>query len=307
MVYEALQILFCKALPERVRSIHRSLPRFYTVLRREYEPHDRGIGWIQRSFTVRRLPVVKRGVILFKRTLKRVMIRFISLNDDVSGAVRAPCSACDLCDQLERALGAAIVRKVQRCICRDYADQRDVRKIQTLCDHLRADEDVSFASAEGIQYVRVGVPACGRIHVHPEYTGCRKKLAHFFLDALRARAEKLDEATCGFGTGTRRTLPLAAVVADQHFSRLMICHRHIAAFALDDVTAGAAVDERGMPPPVDEQHSLLARVETIRKCPYQSAGKDSLVALGELAVMFTLGTALYFAFVNKNLSKQINK
>ena len=31
------------------------------------------------------------------------------------------------------------------------------------------------------------------------------------------------------------------------------------------------------------------------------------VALGELAVMFTLGTALYFAFIKRNISRQINK
>jgi hypothetical protein len=62
----------------------------------------------------------------------------------LTAALAAPRATCHLGEQLKGALAGAEVRQVHRDIGVHDADQRDIRKVESLCDHLRAQQDVDF-------------------------------------------------------------------------------------------------------------------------------------------------------------------
>ena len=206
------------------------------------------------------------------------MLRLVSLNNHPSGIVRAPCPARDLRNQLERPLRAAVIGQVQRHIRRDHADQRNLREIQPLRDHLCADHHVRLARSEPPEQLFVRVLFTGGVHVHAHRPRIRKKAIHLFLDLLRARAEILDIPSFAFGASHRRKHLIAAVMAFQQIFGLVIRHRHIALRAFNDVSARAAGHERRMPAAIDEQHCLLARVQTIAQRRSELSGENRMIA-----------------------------
>src|SRR5206468_11606766 len=57
-------------------------------------------------------------------------------------------TAGDLRDQLESALAGAKIRNVQAQVRVDDSDERDIGKVQSFGDHLRADENVDLCEPE---------------------------------------------------------------------------------------------------------------------------------------------------------------
>jgi len=71
-------------------------------------------------------------------------------------------------DQLKRPLGGAEVGQVQRRVGIDHADERDVRKIQSLGDHLRPQQDADRAVAKPLERLAVRAGVAHRVGVHPQ-------------------------------------------------------------------------------------------------------------------------------------------
>ena len=88
-----------------------------------------------------------------------------------TGFFSTPCPATgaarDLSEQLEGPLARAEVRQVQREVRVNDADQRHVREVQALRDHLRADEHVELAASKGAENAgdRATTPHAARISV----------------------------------------------------------------------------------------------------------------------------------------------
>ena len=79
------------------------------------------------------------------------MIRLITLHDHAAGKNAAAGTPLHLRQKLKRALFAAVIGQVQRHIRCNHAHERDVGKIVSLGDHLRADEYLCLPFAEGGQ------------------------------------------------------------------------------------------------------------------------------------------------------------
>ena len=81
---------------------------------------------------------------------------------------------------------------MQRQVGVDDADQRHVREMQSLGDHLRADEDVDLAGAEIAEDAPVIVLALQDVGVHARDAGVGEELRQRVLDLLRAEAGVAD-------------------------------------------------------------------------------------------------------------------
>ena len=87
-------------------------------------------------------------VILIAGGADAVMMRRVGLDDHAARALAASRASRDLGQQLERSLGGAEVGQVQRHVGEDDRGQRDAGKIETLGDHLRADQNIDLAGAK---------------------------------------------------------------------------------------------------------------------------------------------------------------
>ena len=98
----------------------------------------------------------------------------------------------------QRALARAKIRLMQRKVGVNDADERDVRKMQPLRDHLRADKDVGLARAKIAEHFPVIVLALHRVSVHAFDARVRKKLGECLFNFLRARAGKTNPGIFAF-------------------------------------------------------------------------------------------------------------
>src|SRR5215471_6036480 len=88
------------------------------------------------------------GEIVVPRKLDRGTEGCISLHEYFTRHFAAARAAGDLGEKLKGAFARAEIGQMQSEIGVDNPDQRDVRKVQTLRDHLCADEDVDLAGAK---------------------------------------------------------------------------------------------------------------------------------------------------------------
>ena len=86
--------------------------------------------------------------------------------NDISGA------AGDLGQQLKCAFTGSKIRHVQSYIGVDDPDQRDIGKIESFRDHLRADKNIDFANSKRMERLSVRIFSAHGIRVHSG-RGCR--------------------------------------------------------------------------------------------------------------------------------------
>ena len=141
---------------------------------------------------------VKTDEVVAARVLDRRMKRRECLHEHFALDVAAPGAAGDLREQLKGAFARAKIRLMQRKIGVNDADERDVRKMQALGNHLGADEDVGLAGAKIAEHLPVIVLALHRVGVHALDARLRKKFGERFLDPLRARAGKTNRGVFAF-------------------------------------------------------------------------------------------------------------
>ena len=170
---------------------------------------------IQKQRPIPDLLLVKSLIVLPRGQLHRVVLRLVGLDHDFPRPNPAPCAARRLCEQLERALRRPVVLRVQRDVREQDAHERHLRKIMSLHDHLRPDEDVRLLLPERGQDLLVAALRLRGVGVHPQDPRARELLQKILLDLLRPGLESRDIRRAALRT-LRKLKPLIpAIVADE--------------------------------------------------------------------------------------------
>src|SRR5437667_127828 len=201
------------------------------------------------------------------------------LHEHAAPARAAPRSSCHLGDKLKRPLARAKIGKMQAGVGIHDTDDRDVRKIESLGDHLRAEQDVHVPAGHAVQNVVVRPLARGGIEVHPGDSGPRITHAHKALELLGAEATKPLGDVPTHRTRLGDWFLVAAVMAAQRRRRLVYGERNRALGTAGDVAAGGTLHERRETPAIEQQDDLLTAVErgptATRRSPRRSARQAS--------------------------------
>ena len=112
--------------------------------------------------------------------------RRISLHKNFACCFTTTRTTSDLGQELKGPLACAEVRHMEREIGVDDSDQRHIRKMQTLRDHLGADEDVDLARAEVTQRLAICLFARHRVRIHAAHDRSWKNLGNSRFDLLGA-------------------------------------------------------------------------------------------------------------------------
>ena len=225
------------------------------------------------------LTLVEFFVILPRGGQNDRMQRAVRLYHGAAGVKSAACAPDHLRDERKRALTGAVVLCVQALVGIEHADQRDVLEIQSLCHHLRADEDVRLALAEPGEQALMRALGVHGVRIHAEHPRGREPLVQLLLQLLRAgrfgeqaRAAAL-RAFAGYLDGS------AAVVAHRAAGNRMVGHRGRAGRALRHPAAHAAADHAAVAAPVEEQDSLFALFERADELAFQIRPDDAAPSL----------------------------
>src|SRR5438552_5483170 len=114
----------------------------------------------------------------------------IGMHLHFASVLAAPRAASDLFQQREQTLGCAKLGAVQRVVRPQYADQRQLRKIVTLCQHLRADQDVGLPPSDRIAHRLEGSFARGTVAVDSQHAGSWMEDRESALESLRAESKR---------------------------------------------------------------------------------------------------------------------
>src|SRR6202035_5667140 len=189
--------------------------------------------------------------VVMARELDRRTERGRTLDEDFSSHVASPGAPGDLRQQLKRPLSSAKIWHVQADIRVDNANQRDVRKIKTLGNHLRPDQNVDFASSKRLQRLSIGVFPRHRIGVHSRDCCGWKEFAHRALDLLGSIPGVANRDVTAFRAFSRRQSRMSAEMAFQPVFTLMKGERDTAIRTVADKTALIADQRSGESSPVE--------------------------------------------------------
>src|SRR5207247_11181436 len=89
-------------------------------------------------------------------------------------------------EQLKGPFAGSEIWLVQAEVGVNDADQRDVRKVQPLRNHLRADEDVDLPGAKIAEDAPVIVLGLQRVRIHAAHARVREQFRERVLDLFRA-------------------------------------------------------------------------------------------------------------------------
>src|SRR5277367_2550678 len=229
----------------------------------EREQRDAADGRIFQLFAKFNFLFVKTVEVVAARELDRRMKRRERLHKHLALHIAATGATGDLREQLEGAFARAKIRLMQREVGVDDADERDVRKMQPLRDHLRADEDVNFARAKITEHFAVIILALHRVGVHALDARLGKKFRERLLDFLRARAGKTDRGIFAFRANQRNFFDVAANVAGEFLFLPVKREREAAIRAIANVTALRALQRSRVAAPVQKQNCLFAAIKSL--------------------------------------------
>ncbi len=142
------------------------------------------------------------------RELHRRAVGCECLDKNLAFDLAAARASCDLSEELKRALGSAEVGHVQCEIGIEHADESDIGKVESFCDHCVPMRDVDLLRAEVPQRIAELVLPCHAVGVHTTDAGLGKTSHdHHLLHALGAEAAKRMEGSLQLGHllgGSRR-------------------------------------------------------------------------------------------------------
>src|ERR1051325_4110170 len=231
----------------------------------EGQEGDPAEGWIPELLAELEFLLVKAGEVMAAGELNGRVKGSESLYDDFAFDVAAAGAARNLGEQLKGALAGAEIWLVQRQIGVNDPDQSDIGEVETLGNHLRAEQDVNFAGAEIAQDAAEIVLALEGVGIHAFDSRVRKEFGQGVLDLLRADASIADlrVAAVFIGTGRRHRLGVRADVAHQLLILAMERQRDTAIGTAGDVAAHRALQRAGEAAPIQKQNDLLFAFETL--------------------------------------------
>ena len=210
--------------------------------------------------------------------LDGVVLRLIRLQDHPPAQQAAARPTRHLRQHLEGALARAEVRQIEADIRTDHADQRHHRQIESLGDHLRADQHVGLAVHEALQDGIVRCLCRGGIGVPAQHARGGKGLHHRLLHLLRAGAEVADALRVAARAQRGLWRGVIAAVAAQHLAVAVVGERGVAARAAHDEAAVPAEHVGGLAAPVEEEDGLFLAGERIAQRAPQRPAEHARVA-----------------------------
>ena len=112
----------------------------------------------------------------------------VGLDDHLAGTIAATGTARHLFQQVVGALPCAEVRQLEGEVGIDHAHERDLGKVETLCDHLGAQQNGAIGRIELLEQLFVRILAARGIGIHANNGDIlRKHLVQCVLDLLSAQ------------------------------------------------------------------------------------------------------------------------
>ncbi len=206
----------------------------------------------------------------------RVVLRHQRLDDGEAGAIASSRASRDLRQQLKGPLGSTKIGETQADIGGHHADQRHVRKIMPLGDHLRADQHVELAARKTVQGMSTRLPLRRTESRSMRASlGLRKVRSNLRLDALSAKADTLEIRRRAFGARARHGLRKVAVVAARPpvVAPGVNGQRHAAVRTLERRSTLAADDRGGKTAAIQENQRLFPAHESIGQSVAQGSAQ----------------------------------
>lgn len=138
----------------------------------------------------------------------------------------------------------------------DDANQRDIGEVESLGNHLRAEQDSHFSCPKLRQGLFVAPRLLHRVAVHSQGRIVRKAsfdLRFQFLCSKAGKADAVEPALRALGGGN---LFIIALVTENFFPFTVMRQGQVAVRALHHEPAGRALNMRAEPPAVEEQNHL---------------------------------------------------
>src|SRR5690606_35966495 len=135
------------------------------------------------------------------------------------------------------------------------------REVQPLRDHLGAEQDIELAVLHALENLVMRPLRGCRVDVHARDARVREPVRDLALDLFRADAAVGEVGAAAAVAAIGRRLLVKAVVADEPSSRTVVRQRHVALRAVPYRTARAALYERRVAAPVEQQDRLLVAGE----------------------------------------------
>ena len=127
--------------------------------------------------------VIKRGIILSQASLNYRVLRLICLHNHCSGVSRAPHSSHHLSKQLEDALVGGVIGQGQASIGLDHPNGAQLRQVEPLGYHLRANDDIGCAIIEGLVLLLQAI--CAAVAIKANNVRLGPARCYLCLDELR--------------------------------------------------------------------------------------------------------------------------
>ena len=219
------------APPGHGRELRARLARFAFVERVDPDERAARERRVAELAPIGELPLEEGVDVVACRQRDRRVLGVPGLHEDPPGHVAAAGAPRDLDEELEGALARPEVGDAERRVGVDDADERHVRQVVPLGDHLRPDEDVDLARAHPRQD-RLDAAAAGHVAVEPRDARHRERRGERLLELLRADALELQRVGVALGAAhAERRLEVAVVAADDGPRPLVERERHRARVA----------------------------------------------------------------------------
>ncbi len=245
--------------------------RLASVLQKLERPRDFACLGAQQSLVdegreARLLPLAEQlvrepaKVLTAQRDVER-MIGILGLDQHFPLRLAATGASGDLGEQRIEAFGRPEVRAVEHAVRVEHANQREVRKVVALGEHLGADQDVDVARANALAHLVPGVLAARAVAVDPQHARLRKMAAERLFDALGALPHGRQIRLAALRAGRRDTPLVSAVVAmETQFGDVQNELRRTAIASRQP--AAVATGEHGrVAPAIDENERLFLALE----------------------------------------------
>jgi len=272
---------FSRLLPQAFRHLFAGESSGQLVTVANHEPDQPPKRRVTMPLAKREFFLIERVVVLPARGADGVMLRGVGLDDDEPTREMPAGSPSDLRQQLERALGRAIVREIDARIGMHDPDRRYSGKIEPFGDHLRSDDDVDLATEDTLEKRSRVIAALHDVPIPAQHARLRKTLLHLAFDSLRSRSVITQRGAPARRARCAREAAKIATVTDQLAAIGVIDERDIAERAHFHVPAGSTLDQGRRATPVDEEKNLLAPLQRCRdrlvQCSAEQPGMAELV------------------------------
>ena len=144
-----------------------------------------------------------------------------------------------------------------------YAHHTHLVEIQSLGDHLGANEQIGLTRREIIYQPLVSIAGTGGVQIHTGDTSLGKDIRQLVFDAFGTQTSPHEFCTSTVGALHWHRISISAIVTGEQVDILMKCKRHIAVLALRHPSAYLTFHHRCKATTVLEQNGLFAMRQSL--------------------------------------------